>query len=318
MWVLGLRKKMSIDDAVIFRVRLTSFLVLGEEMNTENLLYFDVMAKLFHQPITVRELKSLLIDVSHFIAVLRQEGAQITLNNGVLSWDTRTGFGRYSLSARIPIPTYVQERCSSTNDWAKKEINNSGCTQGVFVSLIQTAGRGRLGRTWESSKEQSLTCSIVCTPNVSMKNVACCSLVWMAEIAHRLDLFVKWPNDLVSAAGKKIGGCLVELIDDVPTLIFGLGVNVHDTAPIIDKASSLCLEGISCSRGELLELVCDVVMHPMDCSLARWRERALYMGQKIRVRDIEGVMKGIRDDGALLVDEHVIFTGDVELVEDRR
>lgn len=42
------------------------------------------------------------------------------------------------------------------------------------------------------------------------------------------------------------------------------------------------------------------------------------MGQRIRVRDIEGVMTGIRDDGALLIDEHVIFTGDVELVEDKR
>ena len=95
-------------------------------------------------------------------------------------------------------------------------------------------------------------------------------------------------------------------------------MNVDDKDPIIDRASSVWLEGISCSRGELLEMVCEIVSSPMELSLDRWRRRALYMGQTIRVRDIEGVMTGIRDDGALLIGEHVIFTGDVELVEDRR
>ena len=67
-----------------------------------------------------------------------------------------------------------------------------------------------------------------------------------------------------------------------------------------------------------MEMICDVVYNTSDFSLDRWRSRALYMGRRIRVRDIEGVMTGVREDGALLIDEHVIFTGDVELVEDRR
>ena len=309
---------MPIDDNIIIGIRLTYFLLLGEEMSAENSLYRDVMAMLFHQPVPVQELHRLSLDVSEFLIELRKEGADIIEKNDFLHWDTKTGFGKYSVSARLSIPVQFAQCCSSTNDWAKQEIGAHGGLEGVFVSLVQTKGRGRLGRVWESNEGGSLTCSIVCSPNVSMKDVACCSLVWMAEIAHRLELFVKWPNDLVSSTGKKIGGCLVELIDETPTLVFGLGVNVDDKDPIIDRASSLWLEGISCSRGELLEMVCEIVSSPMELSLDRWRRRALYMGQTIRVRDIEGVMTGIRDDGALLIGEHVIFTGDVELVEDRR
>lgn len=218
----------------------------------------------------------------------------------------------------IANPVYFMEQCTSTNDWARQEIKRGGISQGVFVTRDQTAGRGRLGRTWLSDAKNSLTCSLVVTPCVPMDKVACCSLVWMAEIAERLELFVKWPNDLVSRSGKKIAGCLVELVDDKPTLIFGLGVNVCDQSPIMDTASSLILEKKEYTRMEVLEMICDVVYNTSDFSLECWRKRALYMGQRIRVRDIEGVMTGIRDDGALLIDEHVIFTGDVELVEDKR
>lgn len=285
-------------------------------MTTENSMYTHILTKLRHGRVSIEEFES--IDVDEFIQTLTREGAEVLHKEGFLYWSPNSGFGLHTISARIVNPVYFMEQCTSTNDRARQEIKKRGISRGVFVTRDQTAGRGRLGRTWLSDAENSLTCSLVVTPGVPMNKVACCSLVWMAAIAERLGLFVKWPNDLVSRSGKKIAGCLVELVDDKPTLIFGVGVNVYDTSPIIDTASSLILEKKEYTRMEVLEIICDVVYNTSDFSLECWRKRALYMGQRIRVRDIEGVMTGIRDDGALLINEHVIFTGDVELVEDKR
>ena len=285
-------------------------------MTTENSMYTHILTNLRHGRVSIEEYEA--IDIDEFIQTLACEGAEVFQKEGFLYWKPNSGFGLHTISARIANPVYFMEQYTSTNDWARQEINKHGISQGVFVTRDQTAGRGRLGRTWLSDAENSLTCSLVVTPCVPMNKVACCSLVWMAAIAERLGLFVKWPNDLVSRSGKKIAGCLVELVDDKPTLIFGVGVNVYDKSPIIDTASSLILEKKEYTRIKVLEIICDVVYNTSDFSLECWRKRALYMGQRIRVRDIEGVMTGIRDDGALLIDEHVIFTGDVELVEDKR
>ena len=208
------------------------------------------------------------------------------------------------------------EVCTSTNQVAK-QLADDGWS-GVLVAEYQTQGRGRMERAWLSNSGENLLLSWAFECRCKVQELPRIPLLLAGELAHAFGLFVKWPNDLVSRSGKKIAGCLVELVDDKPTLIFGLGVNVCDQSPIMDTASSLILEKKEYTRMEVLEMICDVVYNTSDFSLECWRKRALYMGQRIRVRDIEGVMTGIRDDGALLIDEHVIFTGDVELVEDKR
>lgn len=275
-------------------------------------------AELFHQPLCTEKITEQGISVSDFVYALEREGATVEQKNGLLYWKG-DGFGAISLSARFPQNLKFVEHCHSTNDWARESIERGELEKGLFVCRDQVAGRGRLGREWSSDPEDSLVCSFVCRPQISIENVSLCSLVWMAEIAHRLGLFVKWPNDLMSASGKKIGGCLTELVDNTPTIIFGVGINVgHKKAPL-ETASSLFLEGKHYPREELLSVVHDIVFaSEQNFSLDRWKSCALYMGQKIRVQDIEGIMTGIRDDGALLIEDTPILTGDVELVEDRR
>ena len=278
----------------------------------------DVYKALFSKPIAIDYLNSIGVDSSGCIAALRAEGANVFEKDGFVYWD-QTGFGSISISARYNCPVYFASHCHSTNDWARQIIEDTGQKEFLVVCKDQLAGRGRLGREWKSNAEDSLICSLVCTPKIDVEHVSVCSLVWMADIAHKLGLFVKWPNDLMSSVGKKIGGCLTELVDNQPTLIFGVGINVgHKVAPL-HTASSLILEGIPLLREEVLSIIMDCVFsHRNDFSLDRWKTCALYMGQNIRVRDIEGTMTGIRDDGALLVDGEPVLTGDVELVEDRR
>jgi len=196
-------------------------------------------------------------------------------------------------------------------------VEKESITEGIFVCSDQSSGRGRMGRTWIGDNPHSLTVSFVVSPKVKVGEVAVCSLVWMADIAKALGLFVKWPNDIMTSAGKKIGGSLTELVDNTPTIIFGLGMNVSHETPPLETASSLLLEGNITNRMELLGLVSDIVYTSQSFDLDVWRERALYMGKKIRVQNIEGMMTGIRADGALLIDNQPILVGDVELVENK-
>ena len=107
-----------------------------------------------------------------------------------------------------------------------------------------------------------------------MKDVARCSLAWMAEIVKRLELYVKWPK-LGQPFGEKIGGCLVEFINDAPTLIFGLGVNVLDQKPILQNASSLRLEKSMFAR-RALGMISDVVYNTSNHSRPMEREGSVY------------------------------------------
>ena len=257
-------------------------------------------------------LKSDFCDWSKYVEVLRGEGAVFDIRSETIVLK-KEGFGIYSLCARMPRKVVYVERCGSTNDVARKEH----IEEAIFVAKDQYRGRGRLGRTWLGESGKSLFVSFVVQPQCRPEEAARASLIWIALLAKKLELYVKWPNDLVSQDGNKIGGCLCELIDTRPTLIFGVGINVHQQRPPIERSSSLFLEGISHTRtGLIRELASIVYGEALDQSLDCWRARALYMGQNIRVRDIEGEMKGIREDGALLVGETVVMTGDVQLVEE--
>jgi len=287
-------------------------------MPVSNIIKIDFLRQLYHEPVRHSDLKEAGISYEDLAEELSKEGCILENKQDVVSWTNKSGFGPLCLSAMCEKPVFFAEECTSTNTWARETVLQEGVTEGIFVGLKQTAGRGRMGRDWSSDAEQSLVVSLVVSPPLSVEKSALCSLVWMADIAKALDLHVKWPNDLITAEGKKVGGCLTELVDSKPVIIFGLGVNVgHTTAPL-ETASSFVLEGISMERSALLQLVEKVVFMPRNYSLDVWRERSLYMGQKIRVNNTEGIMTGIRDDGALLLDDAPILTGDVELLEDCR
>ena len=268
-------------------------------------------------PLPLLEFQKNGVAIENFIATLSAEGCIFRRDNDFLHWVNKEGFGELTLSARCQQPVFFTETCASTNTWAREMVEKESITEGIFVCSDQSSGRGRMGRTWIGDNPHSLTVSFVVSPKVKVGEVAVCSLVWMADIAKALGLFVKWPNDIMTSAGKKIGGSLTELVDNTPTIIFGLGMNVSHETPPLETASSLRLEGNITNRMELLGLVSDIVYTPQSFELDVWRERALYTGKRIRVQNIEGMMTGIRADGALLIDNQPILVGDVELVENK-
>lgn len=204
-----------------------------------------------------------------------------------------------------------------------REAAVGGAPHGTaFVASAQLAGRGRLGRSWQSEPGQNLLLSVVLRPDVPVAEAPLLSLGAAAGLAITFDLRVKWPNDLMSADGRKVGGLLAELDvrgDRVGFVILGLGLNVNQLEfPGLAATSLRALGG----GGEAINLegVAETARkailawstHP--ARLDEWRRVSHTLGRRVRVGDREGIATAIRDDGALIVGGEAVLTGDVELV----
>lgn len=125
----------------------------------------------------------------------------------------------------------------------------------VVVTDDQTAGRGRLGRSWVSPPGATLAISVLLRADASLRIDALGWLPLAAGLAMtravrstlpwRDDVFLKWPNDVL-VGGRKISGVLSELVvGAVPSVVVGAGVNVTMTEEQLPlpTATSLVLAG---------------------------------------------------------------------------
>ncbi len=132
----------------------------------------------------------------------------------------------------------------------------------AVVADEQTAGRGRLGRVWQSQRGQTLVVTFVAyVPARVLRELgggwltSICGLACLdvlrelcdksaRHFCHIEDLQLKWPNDLY-CAGKKLGGILCELVPGTATkeevgVVFGVGTNLltpPDQLPLLTATS---------------------------------------------------------------------------------
>src|SRR5436190_943041 len=142
----------------------------------------------------------------------------------------------------------------STNAFAARMLAHGRTVPdgALMLAESQTAGRGRIGRSWHSEPENGLYFSVVLRPEVSPSLAPLFTLGCAVAMHHaverntRLEVDIKWPNDLL-VEGKKIAGILAEIhaeTDRIHSLIVGVGLNVnHPALPeeIADRATSLRL-----------------------------------------------------------------------------
>ena len=135
-----------------------------------------------------------------------------------------------------------------------RELGDAGAPHGTLaVADMQTAGRGRRGRTWESPPGTSIYMSILLRPDIipgaapMLTLVMACSVAEGISDCENVDIRIKWPNDVI-AGGKKLVGILTEMstqIDYINHVTIGVGINVNMTEfpeNIRDTATSLRLE----------------------------------------------------------------------------
>ena len=217
----------------------------------------------------------------------------------------------------------------STNGFAMRLlVHGRSVPDGTLIlAESQTAGRGRMGRTWHSEPESGLYLSIVLRPTVSpgfapLFTLACAVALHAAVQRNtRLDVDIKWPNDLL-VGRKKVAGILAEIqadLDRIHFLVIGAGLNVnHKALPedLTDRATSLRLvSGHPHSRLDILldflerfeALIDRFQSEGPETIVSEWtRHSSFAVGRRVQITDglrtAEGITRGLNSFGALRVE----------------
>ncbi|MEJ7566743.1 MAG: biotin--[acetyl-CoA-carboxylase] ligase [Gaiellaceae bacterium] len=182
----------------------------------------------------------------------------------------------------------------------------------------QTAGRGRLGRSWVEAPGTSVMVSVVLRPPPERRApelslVAAVAVALAVEDATELAAQIKWPND-VMLARRKVAGILAEMRDAV--VILGIGLNVNQSREELPSdakvaaASLRTIDGRERDREEVLTLL----LERLDACYGAWRDggldaiyddlgsRDFLRGRRVTVDGVGGVASRIERDGRLRVD----------------
>lgn len=220
-----------------------------------------------------------------------------------------------------------------------------GAARGLTVACeLQTAGRGRRGRSFASAPGLGVWCSALLDspqdPATAPRLSLICGLAVVAAIRDETGAAarLKWPNDVL-LGGRKVCGILVEARSSGGRLrpVAGVGVNVHHHPgdfPVEVQGSAGSLEGQTRCRvlrsrflarllGELERLLDEEAAHELDLP-ARFTPHDELAGREVSVdldgERLRGRARGIAPDGSLLLETagagvRAVRFGDATLVD---
>ena len=237
----------------------------------------------------------------------------------------------------------------STNDKAK-ELAAAGAEEGTLVIAdAQTAGRGRLDRSWYSPAGLGLYVSFLFRPEMPVQSAAGPLMAVSLAAAEAVEsvgipgvVGIKWPNDLV-ADGRKLAGILCELGtagDTIQWCVVGIGLNVNHAPqdfPEELRNKAVSVRELCHRRVDRLDLLLRLVRgvsrwyallldEGMEALLPQNRRRSAVLGREVRVETgsevVVGTAVALEPDGSLRVRlesgaEEVLHVGDVHLVQYR-
>jgi BirA family biotin operon repressor/biotin-[acetyl-CoA-carboxylase] ligase len=252
---------------------------------------------------------------------VRQAAIPVTINKGgfmVLPPE----FIKNNLSTRIIGREILYfPSVTSTNDIAKEKARQHITEGTVVIADRQTAGKGRLNRTW-TSPEGVLAYSVILYPSISqlpcLIMIASLSVVRAIKIITGIQAQIKWPNDIL-INGKKACGILIENSvcgHKVDYAVVGIGVNANVNLEIYSEitatATSLLRE--SGHSIELIPLIKQLLIEldKLYLSIAdnksvfeEWRDNLITLGKKVRAtsgdRVYEGIAESVESDGSLIL-----------------
>ncbi len=200
-----------------------------------------------------------------------------------------------------PAPVHVYDTLESSNRTAKL-LALDGAPHGTLVlTAHQSAGRGRLGRKFESPAGKGVYCSILLRPELPAASAQTATIRAAVAVCRAvqslcgLELAIKWVNDLYYQ-GKKVCGILTEAGTDLESgrlewLVVGIGLNLTSTAAdwppeLADKAGSLYPGGPApVPRAALAGAIARelLVLGPGEDCLDEYRARCFVPGHWVTV-----------------------------------
>jgi BirA family biotin operon repressor/biotin-[acetyl-CoA-carboxylase] ligase len=244
-------------------------------------------------------------------------------------------------------------RMESTNLEAL-EMACQGAPSGTLVyAEEQTAGKGRMDRTWFSPAHKGLYFTLILRPAQQRRfwplltHVASVALVETLRafadqriLSHPLDMDLKWPNDVL-LSGKKCAGILLEAIptqEQGYAVVVGLGINVHPgSVPESLSSEALCLDEAAGMFVPRRRLLVEFLHHFQLCYLkfeegahaallAQWKSMSsMWNGVPIWITEGDtrraAVTCGLNEIGSLLVrteqgTQETILAGDITVRRD--
>ena len=231
----------------------------------------------------------------------------------------------------------VAETASTNDDVAALALQ--GAAEGLWLRAeLQTAGRGRQGRAWQSPPGNLFASTLVrvhaCEPPApTLALVAAVALAEVIEAFAGVRPVIKWPNDLL-LGGSKLSGILLERAGDA--VVVGFGVNLAHYPTGIDRVATsiAAAAGFAPDPDAFLVALAEAFgrwLHRwrsegLAAVRARWIEAAHPVGSALTARlpdgtRLDGLFDGLDELGALrlrLADgtTHVIHAADVFLIQD--
>lgn len=223
----------------------------------------------------------------------------------------------------------------STNDVAK-EVAEKGAPEGTLVVADQqSAGRGRLKRSWFSPPGSGIWMSLILRPRVSLAQAPRYTLVVGVAVAEAIRSLtglaagIKWPNDVL-IRGRKVAGILTELRAEpeaVAYAIVGVGINVSQPADAFPPELRGIATSIAAELGQAhgsepavtrAELIADILnrleadylsLPPTGLGVLRqrWVNLSVTLGEPVAISDVGGeIFRGravdLQEDGSLVVE----------------
>ena len=235
---------------------------------------------------------------------------------------------------------YIEE-LDSTNRWAKENVDVLD-DMTVVYTYNQTAGRGRLNRSWSYMGEGNIYASVVLKPSDRMSEVysnltqLLCLVLAQTFEEYGVEPKIKWPND-IRINGKKISGILAESViglnHELKGIVLGFGVNLNVSKDLISSidqpATSLNLEiGINIDKElflkNLLDKFCllynDFIREGFLLIREDYKRRAEFLNKEVSVKVFDKIYSGVAVDvtesGALKIvdkdnNENILLIGDI-------
>ncbi|MCR4962344.1 MAG: biotin--[acetyl-CoA-carboxylase] ligase [Firmicutes bacterium] len=270
--------------------------------------------------------------VAKHIAALRSYGYVIEATPGkgyrlLSSGDTvHPAEIRALLPAGQPWQIRYEPEVLSTNVTLRQMAEQGAADHTVLLADRQTAGQGRLSRVWYCQPQTAVILSLLLRPPIDPYLAGTITLLTAVAVCDALrslgvEAYIKWPNDVLSAGGKKLCGIKCEMrcsMDICHWLIAGFGINVRNRQfpqPLQDIAGSLYTEtGRDFPRANLaaacldrLEAHYQTLLHQGFEPLRRlWLQYAVSIGKPVTAalpdgRRLRGLALDIDANGSLLL-----------------
>ena len=220
---------------------------------------------------------------------------------------------------------YFFKTIKNTNEMVKKIFSNNKLSNIALISMEQTNGKGRMGRTW-ISKKGDLTCTFLINEEIETIKLGQINIWFISKLLFTLkniypkvNFKIKWPNDIYLNE-KKLGGVLIETIvikNKIKFFIIGVGINLI-SSPNFFEYETISVSEFSNNRNPLKIFL--QISQQIDLYLPELKNKKLFNAnekflnnfkdykQKIKIKvnnDVyEGKFIGINDFGQLLIDSN--------------